>query len=180
MLRSEASKGVWVDKPTAFYVMVLGVLAALVLVAAGTSPAEAAFPGKNGKIAFVSDRDGNEEIYTMNQDGTSQQNLTASTAAADGNPSWSPNGKQVVFDSNRDGNNEIYRMGAAGTLQTRLTRNSAVDFSPVYSPDGKKIAFVSDRDGYSEIYTMSAGGGSQVRLTYNSAGDYRPSWQPLP
>ena len=46
---------------------------ALVEVAA---PAQAAFPGNNGKIAFTSSRDGNQEIYDMNPDATSQRNLT--------------------------------------------------------------------------------------------------------
>ena len=36
---------------------------------AAVSPAEAAFPGQNGKIAFTSNRDGNLEIYTMNPNG---------------------------------------------------------------------------------------------------------------
>jgi len=41
------------------------------------------------KIAFVSDRDGNEEIYGMNADGSSQTNLTKNPAG-DGCPVWSP------------------------------------------------------------------------------------------
>jgi hypothetical protein len=53
-----------------------GALAAVVaaaLVAVGVlglvevQPAEATFPGKNGKIAFQSDRGGSYEIYTMNK-----------------------------------------------------------------------------------------------------------------
>jgi len=52
----------------------------LVLIAASSEPALAAFPGTNGKIAFTSDRDGNQEIYQMNPDDTSQVNLTRSLA----------------------------------------------------------------------------------------------------
>ena len=44
----------------------------------------AAFPGANGKIAFKSDRDGNDEIYVMNADGTGQTRLTNTPANDDG------------------------------------------------------------------------------------------------
>src|SRR3990170_8751258 len=56
---------------------VLALLAALLAVLApGPSPAESAFPGANGKICFTSNRDGNDEIYVMNADGTNQTRLT--------------------------------------------------------------------------------------------------------
>lgn len=69
MFSSAASKVMRVGKATVFYAVVLGVLVALVLVVAavtaGTKLAEAAFPGKNGKIAFESYRTGNTEIFVM-------------------------------------------------------------------------------------------------------------------
>jgi Tol biopolymer transport system component len=40
----------------------------------------AAFPGANGKIIFTSDRDGNDEIYTMNTNGSGQTRLTTNPA----------------------------------------------------------------------------------------------------
>lgn len=61
---------------------VLDVLAFLLVVAFVISPSasHAAFPGLNGKIAFMSDRDGDPEIYTMNPDGTGLTQLTNNTA----------------------------------------------------------------------------------------------------
>ncbi len=65
-----------------------GVLAAVgLLVLAAVSPAEAAFPGQNGKIAFVSNRDGNFEIYAMNANGTGSDRLT-NNPANDYGPDW--------------------------------------------------------------------------------------------
>src|SRR5205823_2728079 len=55
----------------------------------------------NGPIAFVSNRDGNSEIYIMAPDGTAQQRLT-NDPASDLFPSWSPDGKQIAFQSYRD------------------------------------------------------------------------------
>ena len=60
--------------------------------------AEATFPGANGQIAFQTNRDGNDEIYTMNYDGSDQTNRT-NNAAADRSPSWSPDGREIAFDS---------------------------------------------------------------------------------
>ena len=51
-------------------------LATIALAVAMAAPAHAAFPGANGKIAFGTDRDGNEEIYSMTAAGGSQTNLT--------------------------------------------------------------------------------------------------------
>ena len=137
----------------------------MVLIAASSEPAQAAFPGTNGTIAFLSDRDGNFEIYSMNPDGTSQVNLTRSSAD-DELPAYSANGENIAFVSDRDGNEEIYRMTRTGTLQTRLTNTAnpeafwlAFDGLPRWSP-GRigKIVFASDRDGNTEIYKMNTDG----------------------
>ena len=72
------------------------------------------------QIAFVSDRDGNWEIYVMNADGSSQTNLT-NDLPDDTGPVWSPDGRQIAFVFCRDGSYEIYVMNADGSGQTRLT-----------------------------------------------------------
>ena len=133
------------------------------------------FPGTNGKIAFLSTRDGNDEIYTMNADGTGQIRLT-NNAASDGDPNWSADGTKIVFASARDGNFEIYTMNADGTGQTNISNSPFSDQFPSWSPDGTKIAFRSNRDGNLEIYTMNADGTGQSRLTNNAATDSQPNW----
>ena len=72
--------------PLGLLALCAAVLAALAL---APSPAQSAFPGANGKIAFDSDRDGNWEIYVMNADGSGQTNLT-NDPAADTFPDWQP------------------------------------------------------------------------------------------
>ena len=154
----------------------LGLAATGVLIFAG-APAQAAFPGHEGKIAFASNRDGNYEIYTMNADGTGQTRLT-NNAAFDVAPAWSADGTKIAFSSDRDGNYEIYSMNSDGTGQTRLTNNGAVDFGPAWSPDGTKIAFGSSRDGNDEIYSMASNGSAPTRLTNNAVIDKDPVWSP--
>jgi Tol biopolymer transport system component len=60
-------------------------------------------------IAFFSDRDGNFEIYMMNDEGENQQKLT-SNPADDTNPVFSPDGRKILFHTNRNGNYDIFEL----------------------------------------------------------------------
>ena len=64
--------------------------------------ADPAWSPDGRKLAFVSDRDGNSEVYVMNADGSGQRNLTRNPAY-DADPAWSPDGRKLAFVSNRDG-----------------------------------------------------------------------------
>src|SRR2546421_124121 len=98
-----------------------------------------------GRISFLTIRDGNIEVYVMNADGSGQTRLTSGP----GNslfPSFSPDGSKIAFTSDRDGDKEIYVMNADGSGQIRLTNSVGDDTYPTFSPDGK-IAFTSNRNG---------------------------------
>ena len=75
------------------------------------------------KLAFVSDRDGNSEVYVMNANGSGQRNLTRNPAF-DADPAWSPDGRKIAFVSNRDGSYGVYVMNADGSGQRRLAQRS--------------------------------------------------------
>ena len=97
------------------------------------------------RIAFMSNRDGNYEIYVMDADGGNQQRLT-NNPHADWSPSWSPDSKRIAFTSSRDGNTDIYVMDADGGNQRRRTNNPHSDGGPAWlnspfsvSPAGKKF-----------------------------------------
>lgn len=130
----------------------------------------------SGRIAFMYWGDGNQEIYTMNADGSEWVRLT-NNQIADSQPSWSPDGSDIAFMSARDENDEIYLMNADGSEQKRLTNNPAKDWVPAWSPDGTRLTFHSERDGNQEIYIMNANDGSGLlNLTNNPAQDGYPSW----
>ena len=80
------------------------------------------------KIVFLSNRDGNFEIYVMDADGQNQTHLT-NNAAFDERPVFSPDGTKIAFLSTRDGNAETYVMDADGQNQTNVTNNAANDFA---------------------------------------------------
>ena len=127
------------------------------------------------KIAFISERDGNPEIYVMNSDTTELIRITQSSSI-EYDIAWSPDGRKIAFVSDRDGNPEIYVVDIRGDEVSRLTRNSVRDDQPVWSRDGKRIAFVSYLDGDGEIVMMDADGKNQQRLTNNGYDDYAPTW----
>ena len=128
-----------------------------------------------GRIAFTSQRDGNNEIYTMNADGSGLTRLT-NNSAGDSHPDWSPDGRKIAFASRRGGgNNDIYIMNADGSGVERITTDN-YSGSPSWSPDGRRIAFVSRRSGAWEIYVMDADGSNVARVTNNSMDEGKPSW----
>ena len=87
----------------------------------------------NGKIAYISDRDGNHEIYIMNIDGSDQINLTKNEEE-DNHPNFSPDGSKIAFYSRRTGNGEIYTMNIDGSKQINLTNNEDRDRNPIFPP----------------------------------------------
>jgi Tol biopolymer transport system component len=89
----------------------------------GAAYADPAWSPDGRKIAFVSDRDGNSEIYVMNANGSGQRSLTRNPAY-DADPAWSPDGRKIAFVSNRDGNYGVYVMNADGSGQRRLAQRS--------------------------------------------------------
>jgi TolB protein len=75
--------------------------------------------GYGPKIAFMSDRDGNWEIYVVNDDGSGLKRLT-NNGSHDGLPTWSPDGKAIAFVSNRDGAWAVWVMSPDGSNQVKL------------------------------------------------------------
>jgi len=85
------------------------------------------------RIAFVSNRDGNNEIYIADADGANLRRLT-SDDANDDNPTWSPDGQWLAFASDRDGDYEIFIARTNGKDLQQLTHNTANDFDPAWGP----------------------------------------------
>jgi TolB protein len=117
-------------------------------------------PGQDAsRIAFVSDRDGNADIYVMNADGSNVTQLTTNPSY-DGAPTWSPDGQRLAFASERDGNVDVYVIDADGSNEVRLTSHAAQDGGPSWSPDGSMIAFDSDRSGSSQVWRTNVEAGA--------------------
>jgi Tol biopolymer transport system component len=166
---------------------IVGLVAGLSLLAAGVigaitvlaaPPAQAAYPGHDGKIAYViTSPDGtSHDIWTVNPDGSGNRRITT-----DGNswhPRWSPDGKLLAVERNKD----IYILTPTGSLVRRVTTTGRAH-QPTWSPNGKRIAFVNVlASGHGDIFTVAATGGPITRVTRDAAttcGDDRPTWSPL-
>lgn len=128
-------------------------------------------------ILFSSDRDGYNNIYVMNIDGTTVTKLT-NTVFNDYQASFSSSGSKIVFSSNRDGIAQIWIMNSDGSNQTKIPISQLSDHLCLYpslSPDESKIVFFSNVSGYN-IFVCNIDGSNLQQLT-NSYCQY-PSWSP--
>lgn len=81
-------------------------------------------------LVYVSNRDGNPEIYVIETDDDNSPLRLTTNEAEDVQPVWSPDGKRIAFVSDLHGEGEIFAMDADGSNQQRLTHNDARDHSP--------------------------------------------------
>lgn len=130
------------------------------------------------KIAFVSDRDGNKEIYIMDSDGKNQRRLT-SNDWEDQSPSWSPDGSSIVFESNRGGATNLYIMDIESRGLKKITDYGLKQVAgiPSWSPDGKYIVFTSNKWFGYQVSSIIVDGSGEKKLT-DRGGNCEPVWSP--
>ncbi|MFN2525305.1 MAG: TolB family protein, partial [Actinomycetota bacterium] len=168
--------------------------------------AEAAFPGRSGRIAFsagvyvdpvgtfpgygqVRDYD----IFTIAPGGSGVQQVTQGDFV-DGFPTWSPDGRKLAFaraDANSLFEYDIYVVDADGGSPVNLTQTPQYrDWEPSWSPDGSKIVFRSDRAApevvtrplfdffEGDLFIMNADGSDVRPLTSGPGFEMMPVWSP--
>jgi len=138
-------------------------------------------PVFTSKIAFVSNRDGNDEIYFMDYDGARQERFTFN-AVRDYMPAFAPGGQRLAYTSYRGLVPGLYIDDIYENKRTTVAARGT-SYAPSFSADGKKLAFSSSMDGNAEIYvaeieTNPTRVGRIRRLTYNPAVDTAPAWSP--
>jgi hypothetical protein len=141
--------------------------------------AQAAFPGANGKIAFVDAFVGGGEIYVLTVGDLRWTNLTNSEAREFG-PTWSADGGTIAFlrigpHPNPHLGAGLYTIQADGTGE-RLVASFFPDlFSKAsWSPDGTRIAFQGER----AIYTIGSDGTGRRAIADAFFGFGSPAWSP--
>src|SRR5262245_12821229 len=100
----------------------------------------------NARIAFVSGRDGQSELYLMNPDGSNVVRLTHNVASGVGRPAWSTDSRRIAFNCQvESGNKDICAINPDGSGFVRLTADPESDSGTTWSPDGLSIAFSTTR-----------------------------------
>ena len=133
---------------------------------APAAPAQAAYPGDNGHIAFAT---GNGIAVVSSAGGRSFSRLTRGNDSA---PAWSPDGRRIAFTRTTHIGSEIYVMDADGSNLDRLTYGGGHGSAdhPTWSPDGRRIAYT----WRGEILVLRFGAGPPTRV----ARGVDPAWSP--
>ena len=88
------------------------------------------------------------DIFTVPAEKGDVRNLTGSSGAADRDPSWSPDGKQIAYFSDRSGEYKMHlapQDGLSAAAEIALGDKPAYFYEPIWSPDSKKIAYTDNR-----------------------------------
>ena len=139
-------------------------------------------------LAFVGERDGEFDIYSIPVTGGDETQLTTAKGLDDG-PEYSPDGKYIYFNSERTGIMQIWRMRPDGSAQEKLTADDFNNWFPHISPDGKWMVMLSYDKSVSghpenkevELRIMSLSDGKITILAklFGGQGTINvPSWSP--
>jgi len=129
-------------------------------------------------ITFMSDRDGDWDIYYMKSDGSGKDIKITNNTSTDRYPSWSNDGNKIIYHSDRDGNLNLYIYYPETEEEKRLTNHPADEFTARWSPDDSWIVFSSDRDGDHEMFIMNIDTKEEIKLSDNQVDDGFQNWLP--
>jgi hypothetical protein len=93
-------------------------------------------------LAFVGERSGEFDIYTISTAGGDETRLTTAKGLDDG-PEYSPDGNYIYFNSERTGLMQIWRMKPDGSAQEQITSDDTNKWFPHISPDGQWMVFLT-------------------------------------
>ncbi len=146
-----------------------------------------AWSPKGDKIAFMSDRDGDFDIYLIDVQTRALTQLT-NGAEWERYPVWSPDGNTIYYHGGMNDTYQIYAIPADGSREPVQLTSVGSNYRATPSPDGTKIIFTSQRDNngtwddgtvMGELYMMNSDGSNQQRLTFTNTVDEVPhTWSP--
>ena len=130
------------------------------------------------RIAFVSDRGGNPQIYVMNASGGDQKRLTFS-GRNNTTPAWSPKGDEIAFTGYTGAGAEIFTTDMQGFIR-RVTFCRGHCEHPSWSPDANYMAYIEQRGSTPPqlfITPLHRSRYHSTRITHDGGVYATPSWQ---
>lgn len=160
----------------------LGAVLAMLTLAA---PADAAFPGRNGKLVVTSTMGGSHALYAVSPSGRGTPRLIAGGPGRRvQQPAVSPDGRTVAFKTVTAGprDEETWLVGFDGDAARALTDtpgDGRFTTQPSWTADGERLLVRSNRAGPYDVWSIRASdGGDPVRLTADDADDLYPVASP--
>jgi Tol biopolymer transport system component len=144
--------------------------------------AEGSYSPDGNLIVFSSMRDGDQEVYICNQDGSSPRRIT-NVRGYDGGPFFSPDGRRIVYRSDRrgDGNMQIFTNSIDGNDERPITGDHVLHWCPYWHPSGRWLIFTRaehrGRPNY-DLYMLRDDGSECLRVTSDPAFDGLPVFSP--
>jgi len=130
------------------------------------------------KIAFISDRSGEEELYLVDQDGRGEpERLTTGGDMMRYPPVWSPDGKYLAF---ADKSGRLWALEVATKRLTQVARDSSGSMrDQSWSRDGRWLAFsMAHASGFRSIYIWGVGDNAPHQVTGELSDSYEPVFDP--
>jgi tricorn protease len=130
------------------------------------------------RIAFVSDRSGEEEVYVIAQDGTGEpEQLTSGSTGMLYVPAWSPDGSHIAY-SDKDG--QLFIVNVASKVKTLVADERQYQLRDyTWSPHGGWLTFtLNDANGFSSVWVYSVAAGELHRVTPEMFNEFSPAWDP--
>ncbi|MCE1254073.1 MAG: serine/threonine-protein kinase [Anaerolineae bacterium] len=133
------------------------------------------------RIAFVSNRTGTMQVWSMNRDGSNQKQITSMSDGAC-QPAFSPDGKKLAVISPCNDKKLVYEktqifiLNSDGSNPQPLPVSSHQDFDPAWSHDSTRLVFTSLRNGLPHIFLYNFSSSSFEELSDTRFADINPSW----
>jgi Tol biopolymer transport system component/DNA-binding winged helix-turn-helix (wHTH) protein len=136
-----------------------------ILVSATGGNSSAQLSSDERRLVFESGRNGADQLWRSNADGSDPLQLTFFELGSGGTPRWSPDGKWIAFDYHSAGPSQIFLVDSEGRNLHVLVSDTYKNCVPSWSRDGKAVYFASQRTGNNQVWRHELSTGKEAQVT---------------